>query len=134
MMTWLCLIVDGVLLVLTLVALWYGVRLHALLRTGEVGQAWRFVVLGTVLLVLKELVRLGDQLGTVPWLPIWERLAEAGFMVLLCYALWRQWAAFDFRLRTRVRRFARTRPAPPLSGEEAADTTAEEWQRRWRVL
>ncbi|GBC98794.1 hypothetical protein HRbin17_01308 [bacterium HR17] len=133
-MTLLSLIVDGLLLVLTLVALWFGVRLHALLRTGEVGYAWRFVVLGTLLLVLKELVRLGDQLGSIPWLPIWERIAEAGFLVMLCYALWRQWAAFDFRQRSRTRYSAWAQRAAQLREEKTDDETIEERGWRWRIL
>lgn len=128
------LIADGLLLGLTLLALWYGVRLHALLRTGEVGQAWRFVVLGILLLMLKDLLRLGDQLGIVHWLPLWERIAEAGFMVLLCYALWRQWAAFDFRQHRRPRRPLWLPPEPSDIGQETTEKeTAEgEWQWRWR--
>lgn len=127
-------VVDALLLGLTLLALWYGVRLHSLLRTGEVGQAWRFVVLGIVLLVLKELIRLGDQLGTVHWLPLWERIAEAGFMVLLCYALWRQWAAFDFRQHRRPRRPLWLPSRSPEGEQETREkeATEGEWQWRWR--
>ncbi|MFA0757611.1 MAG: hypothetical protein KEFWMYNX_000227 [Candidatus Fervidibacter sp.] len=125
-------IADGLLLALTLLALGLGMRLYALLRAGEVGQAWRFVILGIILLMLKDFLRLGDQLGIVHRLPLWERIAEAGFLVLLCYALWRQWVAFDFRQRRRPRRPLWLPSEPPEGEQEAAEKEATEGEWRWR--
>ncbi|MCS7223778.1 MAG: hypothetical protein NZ959_04380 [Armatimonadetes bacterium] len=91
----LSLLVSMVLLALTLLALWLGVRLYQLLRTGELGRVWRLIVFGVVLLTFREILRLGDQLHSVPGLMVFERTAETGFMALMCYALWKQWLTFD---------------------------------------
>lgn len=131
-------IVDGILLVLALLALSFGVRLHALLRTGELGKSWRFIVWGTVLLVLREILRLGDQLTTLPGSVFMERICEAGFMVLLCIALWRQWSAFDFvqsRGRKRVH-WNRIAESIAAFNEQQNDETYEserekEWREQW---
>ncbi|MCX7642447.1 MAG: hypothetical protein N2116_01370 [Armatimonadetes bacterium] len=133
-------IVDLLLLALTLVALWFGVRLHSLLRAGELGRAWQFIVFGVISLVLKELLRLGNQFMPVPGTVFMERVAEAGFMVLLCYALWRQWSAFEFlhgrqRKRTRWDRVAKSFEA--LSEreyeqtQEGQETPEKEWREQW---
>ncbi len=146
------LFVDILLLMLTLLALWYGVRLHQLLRAGELGRAWQFIVFGVILLTLRELLRLSNQLLSVPSAPFLERVVEAGFMVLLCYALWRQWSAFDF-LRGRTRKkpqwqrvaqsFAAaneqqpTETLAPSSAESASEqnpsqeAAEKEWREQW---
>lgn len=133
-------IVDLILLALTLLALWFGVRLHALLRTGELGRAWQFIVFGVILLVLRELLRLGDQFLPVPGGIFMERVAEAGFAVFLCYALWRQWSAFEF-LHGRQRKRARwDRVAKSFEAfgkvefeqiQESQETTEREWHEQW---
>ncbi len=133
-------IVDLLLLALTLLALWFGVHLHALLRAGELGRAWQFIVFGVILLALKELLRLGDQFFPVPKTVFMERVAEAGFMVLLCYALWRQWSAFEFlhgrhRKRARWDRVAKSfealneRKLEQTQG--SGETTEKEWKEQW---
>lgn len=133
-------IIDLLLLTLTLLALWFGVRLHALLRTGELGRAWRFIVFGVVLLALRELLRLGDEFVSFPSTIFMERVAEAGFMVLLCYALWRQWSAFEFlhgrqRKRTRWDRVAKSLEAfserENEQIQESQETSEREWREQW---
>ncbi len=133
-------VIDLLLLALTLAALWFGVRLHALLRAGELGRAWQFIVFGVILLTLRELLRLGDQFVPVPGTIFMERVAEAGFMVLLCYALWRQWSAFEFlhgrqRKRTRWDRVAKSFEALNERGhqqtQESQETSEREWHEQW---
>jgi len=133
----LAVIVDLLLLVLTLVALCFGVRLHALLKTGELGKAWQFVVFGVILLVLRELLRLGNQILPVPGTVFMERVAEGGFMVMLCYALWRQWSAFEFlhgrqRKRARWDRVAKSFEALTERELEGAQESQEAAEREWR--
>lgn len=130
-------IIDLLLLTLTLLALWFGVRLHALLRTGELGRAWRFIVFGVVLLALRELLRLGDEFVSFPSTIFMERVAEAGFMVLLCYALWRQWSAFEFlhgrqRKRARWDRVAKSHEAFNERENEQIQEIQETSERGWR--
>lgn len=130
-------IVDLLLLALTLVALCFGVRLHALLKTGELGKAWQFVVFGVILLVLRELLRLGNQILPVLGTVFMERVAEAGFMVMLCYALWRQWSAFEFlhgrqRKRARWDRVAKSFEALTEREIEGAQESQEAAEREWR--
>lgn len=136
----LTLIVDLLLLALTLVALWFGVHLHALLRAGELGRAWQFIVFGVILLALRELLRLGDQFVPISGTIFMERVAEAGFMVLLCYALWRQWSAFEFlhgrqRKRTRwdrvVKSFEASNRHELEETQESQETTEREWREQW---
>jgi len=133
-------IVDLLLLVLTLLALWYGVRLHALLRAGELGRAWQFIVFGVVLLALREILRLGNQIAPLPGAIFMERIAETGFAVMLCYALWRQWSAFEFlqgrqRKRTQWNRMAKSFETldEQTSGqpEEGSEVGEKEWREGW---
>lgn len=135
----LLMIVDLLLLTLTLLALWYGVRLHALLRAGELGKAWRFVVFGVVLLTLREILRLSNQITFIPGVAFMERVAESGFMVMLCYALWRQWSAFEFlqgRQRKQVQWNLITKSLEglngrPISQEESQEAEEKEWREQW---
>lgn len=133
-------IVDLLLLTLTLLALWYGVRLHALLRAGELGKAWQFVVFGVVLLTLREILRLSNQITSIPGVAFMERVTESGFMVMLCYALWRQWAAFEFlqgRQRKQVQWNLITKSLEgldgrPISQEGNQEAEEKEWREQWR--
>lgn len=132
-------IVDLLLLTLTLLALWYGVRLHSLLRAGELGKAWQFVVFGVVLLTLREILRLSNQITSVPGVAFMERVAESGFMVMLCYALWRQWSAFEFlqgRQRKQVQwnliaKSLEGLNGEPISQEESQEEAEKEWREQW---
>ncbi|MFA0752586.1 MAG: hypothetical protein IMHGJWDQ_000340 [Candidatus Fervidibacter sp.] len=130
----LVLTVEMMLLLLTLLALWWGVRLHALLRAGELGRSWQFIVLGVLLLMLRELLRLGNQLIGVPFAAFWERIAEAGFMVMLCYALWRQWNAFTFmhgrRKKVNWQRIAQSFEAAPEEQKTPTQEGHEQWYRK----
>ncbi|MCS7264848.1 MAG: hypothetical protein NZ805_08455 [Armatimonadetes bacterium] len=127
--------VDIILLVLTLLALSFGLRLHALLRAGELGRSWQFVVWGVVLLVLREILRLGNQITPIPSFLFIERICDAGFMVLLCFALWRQWSAFDFlqarrRKRTHWNQIAKS--IATTSEQESNETKGREGEKEWR--
>lgn len=132
-------IFDLLLLTLTLLALWYGVRLHSLLRAGELGKAWQFVVFGVVLLILREILRLSNQITSVPGVAFMERVAESGFMVMLCYALWRQWSAFEFlqgRQRKQVQwnliaKSLKGMNGEPISQEESQEEAEKEWREQW---
>ncbi len=130
-------IMDLLLLGLTLTALFYCLRLHALLRAGELGRAWRFIIIGIALLALRELFRLSVQLYPLSFAPILERMAEGGFMALLCYALWRQWTAFDFLQRGRPKRVHWSRLAQtdnkPSPSESTTSGSEEERKERWRI-
>ncbi len=128
-------LVDIILLLLTLLALSFGLRLHALLRAGELGRSWQFIVWGVVLLVLREILRLSHQMSPIPSVLLVERICEAGFMVLLCFALWRQWSAFDFlqarrRKRTHWNQIAKSIAA--LDEQQAKETGESESEREWR--
>lgn len=140
------LMVDLLLITLTLIALWFGVRLHQLLRTGELGRAWQFVVLGIFFLTLRELLHFARQLtGDAIRLPFLERVVEGGFLVCLCYALWRQWSAFEFlhgrtTKKTQWNRIAQSlqaaqNPTPAEAAEQQGDNppdlSEKEWQERW---
>ncbi|MGQ9463743.1 MAG: hypothetical protein ACUVTP_11165 [Candidatus Fervidibacter sp.] len=135
----LLMIVDLLLLTLTLLALWYGVRLHSLLRAGELGKAWQFVVFGVVLLALREILRLSNQITFIPGVALMERVAESGFMVMLCYALWRQWSAFEFlqgRQRKQVQwnliaKSLEGLNGRPISQEEVQEAVEKEWREQW---
>lgn len=127
-------IIDFFLLILTLLALSFGVRLHALLRAGELGRSWQFVVWGVILLVLREILRLGNHLATIPNLLFIERICEAGFMVLLCFALWRQWSAFDFLQARRKKRTQWDRIAKSISNyneQKQSEAEEREWREQW---
>ncbi|MCS7187460.1 MAG: hypothetical protein RMK89_10975, partial [Armatimonadota bacterium] len=91
-------------------------------------------------LVLRELLRLSDQFLPVPGTIFMERVAEAGFMVLLCYALWRQWSAFEFlhgrqRKRTRWDRVAKSfevlSEREYEQTQEGQETAEKEWREQW---
>lgn len=132
-------IVDLLLLFLTLLALWYGVHLHALLRAGELGRAWQFVVFGVVLLVLREILRLGNEIALFPNTIFMERIAETGFMAMLCYALWKQWSAFEFLLGRQKKQVRWSQAAKgfetssdyPSGDAEEKEVGKEGWHEQW---
>lgn len=130
-------LVELLLLGLSLIALFYTFRLHTLLGAGELGRSWRFILFGIVFLTLRELFRLGDQLHSLPFALILERILEAGFMVLLCYALWRQWTAFDFLQRGRLKRVQWSRLAQTANNlsppESPTSESGEERKERWQI-
>ncbi len=129
---WLVALTDGILLALTLTALWLGVRLYKLLRTGELGRIWRFIIFGVVLLTFREILRLGDQIQAVPGLTTLERIAETGFMALMCYALWRQWLTFDLLQASRWKQHRLSRAnAANKEKETAQDWDAVTQARKW---
>lgn len=132
------LIFNFVLLILVLLALSFGVRLYSLLRTGELGKSWQFVVWGVVFLVLREILRVGNLLAPIPEFFILEKICEVGFVTLLCFGLWRQWSTFDFLQARRRKRTHWNQIARSISSmnERQKDETKEseetkEWREEW---
>ncbi len=127
--------IDIILLIFVLLALSFGVRLYSLLRTGELGRSWQFIVWGVILLVLREILRLGNQLSPIPNFLLFEKVCEAGFAILLCYALWRQWSAFNFLHTRRKKKMQWDKFAKSIASfteQQVSETKESEAEKEWR--
>lgn len=118
-------LLDIALLLLNLLAFLYGMRLYYLLRTGELGKAWLFIIFGVVFLLILAVMRIGKWLIGLPIPTVGERLIEMGFLTMLCYALWRQWSAFHFSQRERWKRIDWSRLALSADNQSSSQKRFE---------